>query len=151
LAKHVDLPKGGRTVTGEQQEQRAKQLLRAADSGDAATVEAMISDDFTLELMQRVPIQLPTGEPLPTVFDKEGYLDFVRNVASTTKDGMHLTYELAVSDGPYVALFGESNATALSGKKYANVYCWLFRFADDKITLVREYCDTHLVRTVLFG
>jgi ketosteroid isomerase-like protein len=141
----------GSTMTGERQKQMAEELLQAADSGDAATVEAMISDDFTLELMQRVPIKLPTGESLPTVFDREAYLDFVRNVAGTTKDGMHLTYELALSDGPYVALFGESHGTALSGKTYANVYCWLFRFANDKITLVREYCDTHLIRTVLFG
>jgi ketosteroid isomerase-like protein len=138
-------------MTGERQKQMAEELLQAADSGDAVTVDAMISDDFTLELMQRVPIELPTGEPLPTVFDREAYLDFVRNVTSTTKDGMHLTYELALSDGPYVALFGESHATALSGKEYANVYCWLFRFADDKIALLREYCDTHLVRTALFG
>ena len=138
-------------MTEEQQKQKAKELLQAADRGDVAAVEAMISNDFTLEFMHRVPINLPTGEPLPTVYDKEAYLGFVRNVQSATKDGMHLTYELAVSEGPYVALFGESNATALSGKKYANAYCWLFRFADDKIALLREYCDTHLVRTVLFG
>ena len=56
-----------------------------------------------------------------------------------------------MSEGSHVALFGESDAIALRGKEYANVYCWLFRFADDKIALLREYSDTHLVRTVLFG
>ena len=138
-------------MTGEQQKQRAKELLQAAERGDVAAVEAMISDDFTLEEMLRVPIMLLTGEPLATVYEKEAYLDFVRSIPSFTRDGMHFTYELAMSEGPYVVLFGESNATALSGKKYANAYSWLFRFADDKIALLREYCDTHLVRTVLFG
>ena len=144
------IPKGN-TMTGEQQKQRAKELFQATDRADVEAVDAMISDDFTYEVMNRVPISLPTGEPFPSVYDKEAYLGFVRNIGNFTKDGMHLTYERAVSDGPYVALFGESHATVLSGKKYANVYCWLFRFADDKISLVREYCDTHLVRTVLFG
>jgi uncharacterized protein len=137
-------------MTGERQKQRAKELFQATELGDVEAVDAMISDDFTYEFMNRAPMSLPTGEPFPGTYDKEAYLGFVRNIGSLTKDGMHLTYELAVSEGPHVALFGESNATALSGKKYANVYCWLFRFADDKITLVREYCDTHLVRTVLF-
>jgi ketosteroid isomerase-like protein len=138
-------------MAGEQQKARAKELLEAADRGDAAAVEAMISNDFTLEEMLRVPIMLPTGEPLPTVYEKEAYLDFVRSIPSFTKDGMHFTYELAMSDGPYVVIFGESNATALSCKKYANAYSWLFRFTEDKIALLREYCDTNLVRTVLFG
>jgi ketosteroid isomerase-like protein len=48
-------------------------------------------------------------------------------------------------------LFGESNATAPSGEKYANAYSWLFRFADDKVADLREYFDTNLARTVLFG
>jgi ketosteroid isomerase-like protein len=138
-------------MTGELQKQRAKELMQAADRGDAAAVDAMISDDFTLEMMLRVPITLPTGEPFQTVYDRKAYLGFVRSIPSFTKDGMHVTYELAMSEGPYVVLFGESHATALSGKKYANAYTWLFRFADDKIALLREYCDTHLVRTVLFG
>jgi ketosteroid isomerase-like protein len=138
-------------MTGEQQRQRAKELFQAAECGDAAAVEAMISDDFTLEFMHRVPIKLPTGEPLQTVYDKDAYLGFVPNIPSFTKDGMHVDYELAISDGPYVVLFGESNATTPSGKKYANAYSWLFRFSDDKIALLREYSDTHLLRTVLFG
>jgi class 3 adenylate cyclase len=95
-----------------------------------------------------------TGDGVCAAFaDKEAFLGFVRNIPSFTKDGMHFSYELAMSEGSHVnvALFGESNATALSGKKYANVYCWLFRFADDKIALMREYFDTHLVRTAFFG
>jgi ketosteroid isomerase-like protein len=128
-------------VTGERQKRRTKELFQATELGDIEAVDETIGDDFRYEFMHRVPISVPTGEPFPGVYDKEAYLGFVRNIGSLTKGGMHLTYELAVSEGPYVALFGESNA-ALSGKKYANVYCWLFRFGHDKITLVREYCDT---------
>jgi ketosteroid isomerase-like protein len=111
----------------------------------------MRSEDSTFESMRRVPINRPTGQAIPTVYDRDAFLGFVRNIPSFTRDGMHFSYELAMSEGSHVALFGESNATALSGKKYANVYCWLFRFAYDKIALMREYCDTHLVRTALFG
>ncbi len=138
-------------MTGEQRERRAKELFQATNRADVEAVGAMITDDFTYEFMIRAPIAVPTGEPFPSALDKDAFLGFVANLGSLTEDGMHLTYDLAVSDGPYLVLFGESNATALSGKKYANAYCWLFRFAEDKITLVREYCDFHLVRTVLLG
>ena len=70
-------------MTGEQQKQRAKELLQAADRGDAAAVDAMISEDFTLELTLRVPITLSTGEPLQTVFDRKAYRGFARNRAPT--------------------------------------------------------------------
>jgi ketosteroid isomerase-like protein len=138
-------------MTGEQLKQRAKEFMQAADRGDTAAVEAMISDDFRLELMFCMPIKLPTGEALQTVYDREAYLAFVESIPSFTKDGMNVTYELALSEGPYVVLFGESNATAPSGEKYANAYSWLFRFADDKVADLREYFDTNLARTVLFG
>lgn len=138
-------------MTSEQRKQKAEELLRASDRGDVAAVEAMITDDFRLEEMFRVPLMLPTGDPLATVYDKAAYLDFVRSVPSFTADGMHFTFELVISEGPDVVIFGESNATAVSGIKYANAYSWLFRFSGDKIALLREYCDTHLVRTVLFG
>jgi ketosteroid isomerase-like protein len=141
----------GTSMTDDQRKQRAKELLHAAEQGDAAAVDAMISDDFTFKSMRRAPIILPTGEPMPTDFDREAFLSFVGDVPTFTKDGLHFTYDLALSDGDYVAVFGESNATALSGKKYANVYSWLFHFADGKVTHWREYCDTHLVCTVLFG
>ena len=138
-------------MTGEHQKLRAKEFMRAADRGDTAAVDAMISDDFRLELMFRMPIILPTGEPLQTVYDRESYLGFVESIPSFTKDGMHVKYELALSEGPYVVLIGESNATAASGNQYANAYSWLFRFADDKIAGLREYFDTNLARTALFG
>ena len=141
----------GNVMTGDQQKRQAKELLEAATRGDVVAAEAMISDDFKLELMQRVPITLADGTPLPTVYDKNAYLGFVKQAGGTTKDGIHLTFDFAISDGPDVAVFGESNAVTLTGKIYANAYCWHFRFAGDKIALFREYCDTHLVRTVLFG
>ncbi|OBA78604.1 hypothetical protein A9W99_23330 [Mycobacterium sp. 1164966.3] len=138
-------------MTNAQHKQIAKDLLRAAEHGDAAKVEAMISEDFTFKSMRRATINLPTGEPMPTDFDREAFLSFVGNIPGFTKDGFHFSYELAVSEGDYVVLFGESDATALSGTKYANVYSWLFRFADGKVTHWREYCDTHLIATALFG
>jgi ketosteroid isomerase-like protein len=138
-------------VTGDELKQRAKELMQAADRGDAIAVASMISDDFRLELMLRSPLTLPTGEPFQAVYDREAYLGFVQSIPSFTKDGMHVRYDLAVAEGPNVVLFGESDATAPSGSKYANAYSWLFRFADDKIAILREYCDFNAVRTALFS
>lgn len=125
--------------------------MQAADRGDTAAVDAMITDDFRLELMFRSPITMPTGEPLQTVYDRAAYLAFVQSIPSFTRDGMNVTYELALSEGPYVVLIGESNATAQSGATYANAYSWLFCFVDGKIAGLREYFDTNLARTALFG
>jgi hypothetical protein len=111
-------------MTGDELEQRAKEFMRAADRGDANAVASMISDDFRLELMLRSPITLPTGQPFQAVYDREAYLGFVESIPSFTKDGAHVRYDLAVTEGSNVVLFGGCDATAPSGRKYANASSW---------------------------
>jgi ketosteroid isomerase-like protein len=63
---------------------------------------------------------------------------------------MHFQFEYIISDGPLVAIFGSSDGQGVNGKPYANRYCWLFRFAGDKVDMKREYRDTYLSRKTLF-
>ncbi|MGV9799213.1 nuclear transport factor 2 family protein [Mycobacterium sp. NPDC003449] len=136
-------------MLNDQQRQQASQLLHATDHGDAAAVTSLISDDFSFYSMRRAPLSSPTGAPVPTVFDRVGFLAFVKTMPGLTKDGMHFSENLVVCEGDYVAIFGESSATAHSGEPYNNVYCWLFHFKHGKVDQWWEYCDTHLVATVL--
>jgi uncharacterized protein len=56
---------------------------------------------------------------------------------------LHVEHLLISDDWAVVELHSE--ATAKNGLRFDNRYCWLCRFADDKIVEVRAYLDSALV------
>jgi ketosteroid isomerase-like protein len=135
----------------EEQKKRAIELLHAVDRGDAAATLKLISDDFHFQFMERRASWSVDGKEVSTRLDKETFLKHgVTAVANVTKDGMHFKVHMAISEGPVVALFGESDGTSLKGKRYNNTYCWRFTFSGDKVSEMLEYCDTHHAHEVLF-
>ena len=54
-----------------------------------------------------------------------------------------------VAEGDYVVDEVRGDVQTKSGKRYNNEYCFVFRFRDDKIAEVVEYCDTDLEERVL--
>jgi ketosteroid isomerase-like protein len=129
----------------------AVKLLLACDKGDAKTAGELISDDFVYENMERSQSYSMNGQEVSNKLTREPWLKFgVPAVRELTKDGMHFKVDLKISEGNYVAMFGESNAVAKNGKIYANCYCWFFEFSGDKVCQLREYRDTKLSRDVLF-
>ena len=86
------------------------------------------------------------------MLDRETFLKHgVTATRMMTSTGMNFTFELALCDGDFVCVFGESHALSNSGRPYNNSYSWRFRFKDDKIVEFLEYCDTHHAHEVLFG
>lgn len=136
----------------EAQKKLCMEFQLAMDRGDREFVDGVLAPDFTFENIENEPVHNPqTGETFGPKFTREEYLTLgVPAIKKFTKDGMHFEFEFVISEGPFVTIFGSSNGEGHNGKKYANRYCWLFRFAGDKIDMKREYKDTYLARTTLF-
>jgi hypothetical protein len=136
-------------MTGEEKQQRATEFLLSCGSGQVDKVIPWITDNFYFESMKRTNPPGQEDQPIQNIVDRETFLGYAPGVLARTKDGLNLTVDFGMADGDHVALFGNSDATTLKGKTYANTYCWYFRFEGDRIALFREYCDFHLVHTVL--
>jgi ketosteroid isomerase-like protein len=140
-------------MDAEAKKELCKEFQRAMERGDRDFIDSILAPDYTFENIEDEPVHNPnTGETYGPKFTRQQYLDIgVPSIKKFTVDGMHFEFEYAVCDGPIVALFGSSNGQGLNGKKYANRYCWLYRFDDnDKIDLKREYKDTYLSRKTLY-
>lgn len=138
-------------MRSEQQKENAMALLRACDAGDAAAANALIADNFTFQFMDHSASWSVDGVEVASILDRDTFL--TQGIAAgenVTRDGLNFEFDLAISEGPHVALFGRSNGTSLKGEKYSNTYCWYVGFSGDKITELREYCDTHLAHRILF-
>jgi uncharacterized protein len=60
-----------------------------------------------------------------------------------------ITPKRILAEAEYVVVEGEGDATTVSGARYANTYCWVFRIESGKLREVTEYMDTALVDRVL--
>jgi len=64
--------------------------------------------------------------------------------------GLKITADRFIAEGDLVVVeaHGHDNET-VSGGRYDNQYCWVYRFTDGRIEEMTEYLDTALVQTVL--
>lgn len=63
---------------------------------------------------------------------------------------IHIRVNNLLADGDYVVAQGQGEAMTKRGVPYNNTYCWVYKFADGKISALTEYLDTELV-TRAFG
>ncbi len=85
-----------------------------------------------------------------TYYDKEEFFNKVINRLNKvllTGWKMHILDTYAANNTFIVEMRGE--VTAKSGKHYNNEYCWIFKFADNRITSVTAYYDSLLVNNTL--
>lgn len=66
-------------------------------------------------------------------------------LAKVLPDGARLSVETVLVDGDWAIVELRSDARAANGMRFDNRYCWLCRFADDRIVEVRAYLDSALV------
>jgi hypothetical protein len=129
----------------------ALKLLHASAAGDVEVARPLITENFHFQFMQKASSWSADGKEVSARLDKSNYLQYGVPVSKQiTRDGMHFTVEVVLNDGPWIVIFGHSNATSLKGKPYNNNYCWRTRFASDGVEEFREYCDTHHAYEVLF-
>ncbi len=132
-----------------ERKQRATEFLTLCSLGQTDKVTGWIADDYYFESMKRANGPGQESEPLVNIVGREDFLAYAPSVVGRTKTGLNLVVETAMADGDDVALFGTSNAVTQKDLVYSNAYCWFFHFRGDKIAFFREYCDFHLVHTVL--
>lgn len=63
-------------------------------------------------------------------------------------DGIHVTPGLIMEAGEHLFVEATSHSLLKNGTLYDNRYVFLFRFAGDRIALVKEYSDSAHVKAV---
>jgi ketosteroid isomerase-like protein len=129
----------------EQNKETALTFLKNLEHFDQKFCENMLTDDFEFELMGR----------LPGISPIRGKDAFLKSMPNTLKgmfpNGLNLTFQTVVAEGPHVAIQAASDTVAGNGKKYANRYHFYLLFKGDKIAQVREYNDVNHVREVFMS
>jgi hypothetical protein len=118
-------------------------LFKPLESGDGAKFFAHVADDVDWTVMGTHPL---AGH-------YRSRSEFVRGtfarLAQALGQGAKLVVTHVLVSGDWATVELEAHAIAKSGLKFDNKYCWLVRFADDKIVEVRAYLDSALVQRVL--
>lgn len=112
----------------------AKAFLTSATSGDLASAEKMVHDDFSFVLMGRTQIS-------NQVQDKHTYFThWMPEVVGKLVPGGFRTFEIVdvIADEDSVALFAEGDAAGINGR-YDNKYIFVCEFLDGKILSIAEY------------
>jgi ketosteroid isomerase-like protein len=132
--------------------ERARQLLRACDTGDGEAAARLINDDFTFQFMEKADSWTVEGQEVSTKLDRAAFLEYGLSAAEnvTKNKRFNFAFDLAVNEGAHVMILGTSDALSLKGEPYRNSYCWYVRFSGDGISELREYCDTKHAHDVLF-
>ncbi|SDP89074.1 hypothetical protein SAMN05428967_4169 [Phyllobacterium sp. YR620] len=114
-------------------------LFAHLEHGDGANFFALVADD--------VDWIVEGTHPLAGHYHSKK--DFIagtfQKLAKVLPDGVQLTVQNVLIDGAWAVVELRSMATAHSGLRFDNRYCWLCRFADAKIVEVRAYLDSWLV------
>ncbi len=76
---------------------------------------------------------------------QEIYNRLLKPLGSQLKSNIKITVKSLIADDDQVVVEGYGKALTKEGKAYNNVYCWVVRIAEGKITEMTEYLDTELI------
>lgn len=71
-------------------------------------------------------------------------------VRNTLSESYGVIPHLFIAEGDHVVVEHRGRSSTVDGRPYHNTYCWVCRFADGKLSELREYMDTELL-TQTFG
>lgn len=90
------------------------------------------------------------GLPISGTMDKDGIAGLMKSVRELVVDRLNMTTSEWTIEGDRVAVEVESLAELKNGRRYNNLYHYLFVIKDGKIETIKEYADTDQVRRVFF-
>ncbi|MBV8357030.1 MAG: nuclear transport factor 2 family protein [Deltaproteobacteria bacterium] len=126
----------------ETQRERARKFLENFNHADPQVFEEAVTDDFTFQIVSSM-------EEFPPL---RGRREFIEKEVATLRrlfpNGLNLTLETIICEGPHVAALAHCDTIAGNGKRYQQRYHFYLRFEGDLIAEGREYNDTDLVRKV---
>ena len=121
--------------------QTVARFLELFSAGAVAETLAMMTDDATWWVAGTMPI---SGTYTKAQFEK-----LLTGVLDACTGPIRIEPRHWTSEGDRVALEAESFVDTRNGRKYNNLYHFLFKVRDGKVASVREYLDTMHANAIL--
>jgi len=118
---------------------RVRQIFKGLESGEGAAFFEHVADDVDWTVMGTHP--LAGHYPSKKAFVAGTFAKLGQVLPQGTQ--LHIEHLIVSGDEAVVEL--RSFATAKNGMRFDNRYCWVCRFAGDKIVEVRAYLDSAMV------
>ena len=116
-----------------------REIFRGLETGDGMTFFEHVVDDVDWTVMGTHPL---AGHYL----SKRAFQDATfAKLGKVLPMGAQLRVTNALVTGDTAAVELVSDATARNGMRFDNHYCWVVRFAADRIVEVRAYLDSAMV------
>ena len=132
----------------------AAEFVAAWNDADADRLDRLFHPDFRWHIavtdhgdpnMRPLQSELLDGKNLPwqqSIYDKAETLEVFRGIYATT-DQFQLELKSVIADGDRAAVEVVGDAiNPRNGRRYQNLYCYVFERRDDQLVLFREYQDT---------
>ena len=123
--------------------EQVRALFAHLETGDADAFFAHVAPDVLWTVMGTHPL----AGTYHSVADFRA-ATFAR-LNRVLREGVLLRVTQVLAGGEWAAVELEALSTALNGEPFANRYCWMCRFADERIVEVRAYLDSALVAKLL--
>ena len=121
-----------------------KSIFAALANGDAPTFFNNVADNVSWRVTG-------TDNPLSGQYNSKS--EFVsktfQRLGALMQGRMRLEVVNVLVDGDTAAVELKADATAKNGSEFANEYCWVCRFENNKIVQVRAYLDSALVKRTI--
>jgi ketosteroid isomerase-like protein len=117
-----------------------RSLFKGLESGNGAAFFAHVADDVDWIVEGTHP--LAGHYRSKAEFQEHTFA----KLAKVLPDGAELHVTGVIASGDWAVVELQSMATAKNGLRFDNRYCWVIRFAGDKIVEVRAYLDSALVQ-----
>lgn len=121
----------------------AEEMIDALTRADVDWVKEHYADDFRIWVLGTLPF---SGDG-----DKASAIAGMPAVLDLFPDGLTFRIERMVAEGDTVAIEATSSGKTFRGDQYSQVYHFVMRARDGKITEWKEYMDTEHARKVLVG
>jgi ketosteroid isomerase-like protein len=119
---------------------RVKEIFSQLENGDGAVFFTHVADDVDWTVEGHHPL---AGRYHSKVDFQAGTFE---KLAKALPNGVQLHVTSVLLSGDWAVVELASLATAKNGLRFDNKYCWLTRWADEKIVEVRAYLDSAMVQ-----
>jgi uncharacterized protein len=113
--------------------QFASLFLRALTKGDTDALESMVTEDFEVWIIGRLP--------LSGTHSKESLFRLIEG-GKLWSEPVLFKFQGVTIEGDRIAIEAEGVGRANTGKPYQNFFHFLFELRDGRVARLREYTDT---------
>ncbi|PWJ41816.1 nuclear transport factor 2 family protein [Sediminitomix flava] len=127
----------------ESNKQIVQEFFRQFENADVGAALDCLTDD-----VQWLAMGVKGDLPISGEMDKDGIGNLIQLVDQTFPEGLKLTFKTLTAEEDRVAAEVVSYGEKANGTVYNNLYHYLFKVKNGKVSLVKEYFDTIHVKAV---